>query len=120
MFYGSTIAGYIIEAIPENPKYYYKNNNDGVIEVTFRNSTFKNDGQGSAYVRVVVSKGGSVVKQTAEFIDWNGVDEPVGLGGFDSGAYVVSVADLVTGNFIASTNVYINYGGNTNVYYINN
>lgn len=118
-FYASTIAGYVIETIPENPRYYYRNNNDGVIEVTFRNSTFKNDGQGSAYVRVVVSKGGSVVRQTAEFIDWNGADEPAGMGGFDAGDYVVGVGDLVTGSWIGSTNVTVGYGGGRLTYNIN-
>lgn len=118
-FYASTIAGYVIETIPENPKYYYRNNNDGIIEVTFRNSTFKNDGQGSAYVRVTALVGGSVVRQTAEFIDWDGADEPIGMGGFNSGDYAVVVADLITGSAVGTTNVTVGYGGSRLTYNIN-
>jgi hypothetical protein len=118
-FYGSTIAGYVIETIPENPKYYYRNNNDGVIEVTVRNSTFKNDGQGSAYVRVTAWAGGSVVRQTAEFIDWAGADEPIGMGGFNSGGYAVVVADLITGSAVGTTSVTVGYGGGRLTYNVN-
>jgi len=118
-FYLSTIAGYVIKTIPENPKYYYKNNNDGAIVTTFRNSTFKNDGQGQAYVRVTASKNGSVVKQSAEFIDWDGAEEPVGLTGFDSGNYTVGVIDLVTGSTIGNTEVQVGYGGSSLTYAVN-
>jgi hypothetical protein len=119
-FYLSTIAGYVIETIPENPRYYYNNNNDGCIEISFRNSTFKNDGSGTSYVKATVLAGSTTVRQVAEFIDWNSAEEEtIGITGLNSGNYTVTITDLTTGGVIGTTSVTVNYGGSRLTYYNN-